>query len=222
MFVKLQLNFIPINKIMVSPKEVFDRMKRYKKERNELRQQMEELKDLPKKILELEQRFSELENQVENITTFLFNLLDMENPLVQKEENIELSNNQQIEMNDIAEEYIIDQYYNNPNFLSQYAYQVTPTKKSLEDIYLNRATEVIFQLTNQSDYWIVQLESGGYCLLPDLDLKINTNIKSIKTIFDLQNYQDNLLKNFQVIKSARVYEIADNKWKLSEKGILQF
>lgn len=219
---------------MISLKEVVDRMKRYKKERNELRQKMEQLKHLPQQILELQQRFSKLENKVDNIAKFL-NLLDKEESLVEEEEinadvhqnqvnvdNIDTSNNQQVETSDIAEEYIIDQYYNNPNFLYQYAHKVTPTKKSLEDIYLNRATEVIFQLTNQSDYWIVELGTGGYCLLPDLNLKINTNIKTIKTIFDVENYQENLSKTFQVIKSAKVHVITEKEWKLSEKGILQF
>jgi hypothetical protein len=218
---------------MVSQKEVFDRMKRYRQERNELREQMEELKDLPQKILELEQRFSALEKKVAYLDQFV-NQGQSEKYLVEEDDTTEVMQHhlvdedispvsqQEVESNQTSEEYIIDQYYHNPNFLSQHAYKVTPTKKCLEDIYLNRANEVIFQLTNQSDYWIVELESGGYCLLPDLDLKINTNIKTVKTVFDLQDYQENSAKTFQVIKTAKVHEITDKEWKLSEKGILQF
>jgi hypothetical protein len=210
-------------------------MKRYRKERNELRKQMETLKHLPQQILELQEKLSALEKKVDHLTQSV-NVPEPTKSLVEEEkinedvsqnqvnleEQVYKSNERPIETHIVAEAYLIEQYYNNPHFLSQYAYKVTPTKKTLEDIYLNRASEVIFQLSNQSDYWIVELESGGYCLLPDLALKINTNIKTVKTIFDLQNYQDNLSKTFQVIKSARVYDINQREWKLSEKGILQF
>lgn len=219
---------------MVSQKEVFERMKRYRQERNELREQMKELSDLPQKMLALEQRFSELEKKVAYFTQF-WNQGQLEKSVVEEDDTTEVMQHHlvddedissvsepEIESNQTSEEYIIDQYYNNPDFLSQHAYKVTPTKKCLEDIYLNRANEVIFQLTNQSDYWIVELESGGYCLLPDLDLKINTNIKTVKTVFDLQDYQENSAKTFQVIKSAKVHELSDKEWKLSAKGILQF
>ena len=123
---------------------------------------------------------------------------------------------------DHYEQYVIEQYYNNPNFLANYAYKVTPTKKTLEDIYLNKANEIIFQDSNQSDYWIVKLETGGYYLLPDLNLKINTNLKTVKTIFELRGYQEHLSKNFQVIKPAKVFEVNQNQWRLSDKGILNF
>lgn len=58
-------------------------------------------------------------------------------------------------------------------------------------------------------------------MLPDLNLKINTNLKAIKTIFELNNYQDNISKNFRVLKTAKVMEI-NNQWQLTEKGVLQF
>jgi len=128
--------------------------------------------------------------------------------------------NQSIEINPY-EQYIIDQYYNNPDSLIQYAYKVSLTKKTLENIYLNQAREIIFQDSNQSDYWIIELTSGGFCLLPDLNLKINTNLKMVKTIFELENYQDHLSKNFKVIKTAKVNEI-NNQWLLIDKGILKF
>ena len=97
---------------------------------------------------------------------------------------------------DHYEQYVIEQYYNNPNFLANYAYKVTPTKKTLEDIYLNKANEIIFQDSNQSDYWILKLETGGYYLLPDLNLKINTNLKTVKTIFELRGYQESFIEKF--------------------------
>lgn len=131
----------------------------------------------------------------------------------------QITSNQEM---DYHEQYVITQYYNNPNFLVDYAYKVTPTKRTLEDIYMNKASEIIFQDSNQSDYWIVELKTGGYCLLPDLSLKINTNLKTVKTIFELRGYQDHLSKNFQVIKTAKVHEVNQNQWQLADKGILQF
>lgn len=131
----------------------------------------------------------------------------------------EIQSNQSTNSN---EQYIIEKYYNEPNFLEQYAYKVTPTKKTFEDIYLNKANEIIFEESNQNDYWIIQLSSTGeYCLLPDLSLKINTNLKTIRTIFEIRNYHEPLSKNFQIIKTAKVGEI-NNQWRLLEKGILQF
>lgn len=132
--------------------------------------------------------------------------------------NLEVNETRQINP---YEHYVIDQYYHNPNFLVDHAYKVTPTKKTLENIYLNKANEIIFQESNQSDYWIVELKTGGYFLLPDLNLKINTNLKTVKTIFELQKYQDNLSKNFQIIKTAKVNKI-NNQWELIDRGILQF
>lgn len=122
---------------------------------------------------------------------------------------------------DQYEPYIINEYSHNPNFLTEYAYKVTPTKKSLEDIYLNRATAIVFQESNQSDYWIVELKDIGYYLLPDLSLRINTNSKTVKTIFELKNYQE-IYHNFKVIKPAKVYNCGHKEWQLLTKGILQF
>lgn len=34
-------------------------------------------------------------------------------------------------------------------------------KKTLEDIYLNKANQIVFQESHQSDYWIVELKKWG-------------------------------------------------------------
>lgn len=162
---------------------------------------MSQLQDIQNEILELKSRILTLEEQVKL-------LLD---------KNIE---NESIEMSS-DEQYIIDQYYNNPDSLMQYAYKVSPTKKTLENIYVNQATEILFQNSNQNDYWIIELTNESFCLLPDLNFKINTDLKTVKTIFELENYHEHLSKNFKIIKTAKVNEI-NNQWVLIDKGILKF
>jgi seryl-tRNA synthetase len=120
------------------------------------------------------------------------------------------------------ERSLIQIYYNDPQYLTDYIDKVAPTKQTLEDIYLNKADEVIFQSSNQSDYWIIKLQSGTYYLLPDLNLKINTNIKTVRIVFSLQDYQEYESKKFTLIKPAKVLVTNNSEWKLSEKGILQF
>lgn len=120
------------------------------------------------------------------------------------------------------EQSLINAYYNNTQYLMSHIYKVVPTKQTVEDIYLNKANEIIFQSSNQSDYWVIQLQSGTYYLLPDLNLKVNTNIKTIRMIFNLQNYIEHESKNFTLIKSAKVFSNNETEWKLIEKGILQF
>ncbi|WP_373481080.1 hypothetical protein [Geminocystis sp.] len=203
------------------------------KQINNLSNQDSQSRNLKTEILaDLDSRINKIVTELvkdlsrENLSTFVATNEPVIPDIVTTEfidNNINLSesitSNQEI---DHYEKYIITQYYNNPSFLVDHAYKVTPTKKSLEDIYMNKASEIIFQDSNQSDYWIVELESGGFCLLPDLNLKINTNLKTIKTIFELRGYQDHLSKNFQVIKTAKVHEVNQNQWQLIDRGILQF
>lgn len=156
-------------------------------------------------------------NQKSNISQTEF-IDNQERSYSENTNNLEV--NKEIEMNPY-EQYVIQQYYQNYSSFVNHAYRVTTTKKTLEDIYLNKANEIIFQESNQSDYLIVELKSGGFCLLPDSNFKINTNLKAIKTIFELENYQEHLSKQFRVIKTAKMIEI-NNKWRLIDKGILQF
>lgn len=193
-----------------------------------------------------EEIISELKHYIQNIIQESFKINQPNSPSINVNKNQEISetefleypevqsrsdaarsnlkNTQEIQSNQSTnsnEQYIIEKYYNESNFLEQYAYKVTPTKKTFEDIYLNKATEIIFEESNQNDYWIIQLSTGEYCLLPDLSLKINTNLKTIRTIFEIRNYHEPLSKNFQIIKTAKVAEI-NNQWRLLDKGILQF
>lgn len=156
-------------------------------------------------------------NQKSNIlqTEFIDN---QEQSYSENSNNLEI--NQRVEINPY-EQYVIEQYYQHYSFLADHAYKVSTTKKTLEEIYLNKVNEIIFQESNQSHYLIVELKSGGFCLLPDSNFKINTNLKTIKTIFELENYQEHLSKNFRVIQTAKVIEIK-NQWQLVDKGILQF
>ena len=57
------------DQMMISTKEVFDRMKRYRRERNQLRQEMEQLKALPQQILALKTQVAELEKQIQDSST---------------------------------------------------------------------------------------------------------------------------------------------------------
>lgn len=117
---------------------------------------------------------------------------------------------------------VIETYYENPDFLTKYISKVSPTKQTLEDIYLNKAVNIIFKKSNQSDFWIVKMSSGNYYLVPDINLKINTNIKTIRMIFELENYRDDQPKEFKLIKPAKVSSHNDEEWQLLEQGCLQF
>ena len=71
---------------MISTKEVFDRMKRYRRERNQLRQEMEKLKGLPQQILALQQQVANLEKQVNESSTTI-NLEELRHELLTEVDN---------------------------------------------------------------------------------------------------------------------------------------
>lgn len=228
-------------------KNAYRKANDYLKQRNKLRKTMDESHNLKEEISELKQEIAYLQQQIHTILiTQASQSEDFKNAIISEvkelirqslnSDNVHQQSNiiqtdfiqeqssskkELYQELDRYEEYIVNEYYNNPNFLTEHAYKVTPTKKSLEDIYLNRATEIIFQDSNQNGYWIVELKNTGYYLLPDLELKINTNSKTVKTIFELKNYQE-FSTNFRVIKPAKVYECNKNQWQLLTKGILQF
>ncbi len=140
-----------------------------------------------------------------------------------KQEKNDRHDNQQPQINNNEESYVIREYSQNTKVFSQYTYKVTLTKKCLENIYINRANEIIFEISNQSDYWVFNHNTIHCYLLPKLDFKININIKAVRTIFELQQYKENnTSKQFLVTKPARVQEIDNQKWKLIERGILSF
>jgi len=249
-------------------KDAYIRAINYRKERNELRKQMEESPNFMQELFDIKSRLSDIEKQLDSLTNFpresdsfkaqiisevkvslqeiiedsLTNLSSQNQDIypininntslithtefIDNKEQSYSKNSNNLEVNKVVEinpyeEYVIEQYYQNYSFLADHAYKVTTTKKTLEEIYLNKVNEIIFQESNQSDYLIVELKSGGFCLLPDSNFKINTNLKTIKTIFDLENYQEHLSKSFRVIQTAKVIEIK-NQWQLIDKGILQF
>lgn len=261
-----------LNQVENWAKKAYQKIKKYRQERNDLRKKMEESLNFTTELLEIKVRLSDIEKQLENLASQnsispdfqeeivsklkhdiqniiqeSLNINQQNSPLIKTNKNEQivetefieypeevrtrsdaarsnLKNTQEFHSHqkiDSNEQYVIEKYYNDPNFLEQYGYKVTPTKKTFEDIYLNKATEIIFEESNQNDYWIIQLSTGEHCLLPDLSLKINTNLKTIRTIFEINNYHEPLSKNFQIIKTAKVSEI-NNQWRLLDKGILQF
>ncbi len=154
-------------------------------ENDRLKQELEESKLLPLQIYELELQINKLQTQIKQLES-------------EKREN-------QIEVNQSLEQYVINQDNRNTSFVSKKGIQVTPTKKSLEDIYLNKADEIVFEVSNQNDYWIVELESTVYCLLPNKNLDIKRNLKAIRHFFELVDYQDNT--TWEVVKLALVEKI---------------
>lgn len=205
-------------------RKIWKFMLNYKMERKQIKQDLVTLNTL---ILQLQERVSILEeNQLQPKNSLNSKLDDTSTTEIvhQKSETnpVNISKINQSDEISSQEKYIIDLYYDNPERLLQYVYKVKATKKTLEDIYLNQANEIIFEISNQSDYWIIELDNGESCLLPDLDLKINTNLKTIKAIFELRDSEDNQNKTFRVIKSAKVSVVNKKEWCLLFKGILQF
>jgi DNA repair exonuclease SbcCD ATPase subunit len=216
-------------------RKTMDESHNLKQEISELKQEINELKEQIHKLLIIqENQSSNLKNEIiSEVKELIRQSLKSDNSnqqlniiqtdFIQEQSSSDKSNFSSKTLSEELDEYeqhIIDLYYNNPDFLT-IVKKVTPTKKSLEDIYLNRATEIIFQESNQSDYLIAGWDNIAHYLVPNIELKINTNSKTVKTIFDLKNYQE-FYKTFQVIKPAKVYECSNNQWQLLTKGILQF
>ena len=81
---------------MVSPREVFDRMQRYRKERNELREKIVKLQHLPKKVFKLEQKVAQLEKKLEESSSINVDKLRNE-LLMELEDKIENFFNSSVE-----------------------------------------------------------------------------------------------------------------------------
>jgi hypothetical protein len=91
---------------MISTREVFDRMKRYRRERNELRQQMAKIKDLPEKILALQKQVENLEQQLKDSSATI-NIEQLKSELLRELENKMqkiLSNSTNLSQSDSLEE----------------------------------------------------------------------------------------------------------------------
>lgn len=91
---------------MISTREVFDRMKRYRRERNELRQQMEKIKGLPKQILALQQQVKCLEEKLK-LHSATINVEQLKNEILLELENKMqdiLSNSQNLSLLNSLEE----------------------------------------------------------------------------------------------------------------------
>ncbi|MCS6941869.1 MAG: hypothetical protein NZM30_03355 [Geminocystis sp.] len=119
------------------------------------------------------------------------------------------------------EQQLIDCYNQNPTSLQQYSCSVNLTKSTLENIYLNPGAEIIFEPSKFEEYLVVELPNSEFRLLPHWELKINTNMKAIMHIFHIQGDPKNNRK-FRIIKTAKVVPHEQEKWRLVEKGILQF
>lgn len=197
-------------------------------------QQSQPSSEIESRIYNLEKKLSNLDEIItDKVQTSLKNLT-IEQRLRYLEQalskiwqtNKSISNSEQntssVDQIDPEQQSLIDHYLQNPRSLSEYTNKVTLTKQTQEDIYLNKAVDIIFKMSNQNEYWITQVQSGAYYLVPDSDLRINTNLKLIRMIFDLQDYEGNEQKKFILVKCAKVNLVSKNEWKLTEKGILQF
>lgn len=197
-------------------------------------QQSQPSSEIESRIYNLEKKLSNLDEIVtDKVQTSLKNLtIDQRlryleqalSKIWQTNKSISKSeqNTSSVDQIDPEQQSLIDHYLQNPRSLSEYSNKVTLTKQTQEDIYLNKAVDIIFKISNQNEYWIAQVQSGAYYLVPDSDLRINTNLKLIRMIFDLQDYEGNEQKKFILVKCAKVNLVSKNEWKLTEKGILQF
>ncbi len=119
------------------------------------------------------------------------------------------------------EQQLVDYYNQNPTSLEEYSYPVNLTKTTLENIYLNTVSEIIFEPSKFQEYLVVELPNSEFRLLPHWNLKINTNMKALMHIFNFQGTPQNN-KKFKLLKTAKVIPHEEDKWRLVEKGILQF
>ena len=201
----------------------------------ELEKQSQTSLQLESRVYDLEKTFSNLDETVTDKVQDSLNDLAIEERLIYLQNSLskmlptQTSSYQPQQQTSLPnkinreEQYLIDKYLQNPQLLcKQHANKVTLTKQTQEDIYLNKAVEIVFKMSNQNEYWIIQVSSGAYYLLPDSDLRINTNLKLIRMIFDFKDYSGNEQKKFTLAKCAKVSLINNNQWKLTEKGILQF
>ncbi len=199
-----------LQKIQTVTRNVYQKFrrltKRYRQERNELKTQMDEIKDLPKQMFQLQLHASKLKKENDRLKQEI-EKLQVDKLKTQIEQFDDKKSKDKMKVEENIEQHSIVQDYQNTDFLMKNGIKVTPTKKTLKDIYLNTVKEIIFYPAKGNDYWIVELESGIYGLLPNENLDIKRNLKAIRYFFELIDYDDNSTSTCKVIKLAQVEKI---------------
>ncbi|MDZ8236286.1 MAG: hypothetical protein RMZ69_03765 [Nostoc sp. ChiQUE01a] len=121
------------------------------------------------------------------------------------------------------EEYkLIELYFNNENSLLTHVIEVNATEDSIN---MNRLTGQNLLLTkiHRGNYWIVN-QGGFNYLVPKKNLIINQHSYwTAEALFECREYQQGRSQKFRLLKPTKVFELPeDEKWRLDNKGILEF
>lgn len=126
---------------------------------------------------------------------------------------------------DISPEYeeLLITYNNNIESLERKAVKVSETTESLQLLHLKGYTLPILEKGARGNYWLVISKNVSY-LFPSKDLMINTyNSRVVEALFVCTGCRpETSNKGFQVKKPAIMIPYGSEKWKLSERGLLQF
>jgi hypothetical protein len=118
--------------------------------------------------------------------------------------------------------YLIENYNQHANFPDKI--EVSETEQSKSQRWSGSQEPAVFEPNHKGrgDYWIID----NQYLVPKPKQKINEHsYKTISTLFECYNYEQNLTDNMTLIKPAKVSNIninGEEKWQLEEMGTLEF
>lgn len=114
-------------------------------------------------------------------------------------------------------------YNQNPDFLSQYAIEVSATEESMNQRRSGTNQATVLEKSRKGNYWILTVQDRKY-LVPKGKLKINEHsYQTVEALFECQGYQPGDSSEFKLIKPGIVSPISTgDKWQLVEPGVLQF
>ncbi|MDJ0716940.1 MAG: SUMF1/EgtB/PvdO family nonheme iron enzyme [Prochloraceae cyanobacterium] len=123
----------------------------------------------------------------------------------------------------ISASKLVEIYNDCPEVLASNAIKVSLTA----DSYRGKTQGQIFlERSGNGNYWVIATEDENYWLLPSVKISFNPHkLKTIELLFECQEYQSSSTNEFSLKKSAQVSllpVIQKWKWKLEERGILDF
>ncbi|HLO85396.1 MAG TPA: hypothetical protein VK203_10345 [Nostocaceae cyanobacterium] len=117
----------------------------------------------------------------------------------------------------------IPAYNDNPNYLKDYAIEVSETEESINQRRLDGNQPAVIERVKKGNYWVISSEDRTeQYLVPKGDLKITEfNLQTIQSLFECRgDAQEN--PKFQLVKPAVVQLMNSVTWQVTELGILQF
>ncbi|MFM2060806.1 MAG: hypothetical protein RLZZ507_476 [Cyanobacteriota bacterium] len=148
----------------------------------------------------------------------LVNETALENEVDEREE---LSNTtENINIHDSELYYLIENYNQQADFPDKI--EVSETEYSKSRRWGGSQEAAVFEPNHKGrgDYWII----NNQYLVPKPKQKINEHsYKTVSTLFECYNYEQNATDNMTLIKPAKVSNLhGEEKWQLEEMGTLEF